>query len=105
MPAILRPNRVHGVGNPLPVGATKFDADYVWHSESDPYVPGTNIPRLRPVQLGERAKGFFDDEVAALVEALRLLRDASPPKMRPPKTVVARRQKKARRANRRSEAA
>jgi hypothetical protein len=81
MRSILRPKAVHRPGNLISVGATKFYADYVLHDESDPFVPGTAIPRLRSVPLGARAIGFFDDEVAALQEALRQLRDATPLKI------------------------
>ena len=33
-------------------------------------MPGTNVPRLRPVPLGPRAVGFFNDELQDLIEAL-----------------------------------
>jgi hypothetical protein len=75
MSSILRPKAVYGPGNPVPVGHSKFHDDFVLHDESNPYVPGTTIPRLRSVPLGGRAIGFFDDEIAALVEALRAWRD------------------------------
>jgi hypothetical protein len=81
---ILRPKQVYGPGNPIPVGPTKFYEDFVLHDEADPFVPGTNVRRARSVPLGERARGFFDDEILALVEALRQLRDATPLKMLPP---------------------
>jgi hypothetical protein len=74
MRSILRPKDVYGRGNPLPVGHSKFYCDYVLHDESDPYVPGTTIPRVRSVPLGERAVGFFSDEIAALLDALGKLR-------------------------------
>jgi hypothetical protein len=84
MSAILRPKDVFGPGKPLPIGQTNFDQNYVLRDEADPYVPGTTIPRLRPTQLGPRAIGYFDDEVFALVENLRRLRD-DPAAARPPR--------------------
>ncbi len=70
MRSILRAKHIHGAGNPLPVGHSKFYQDFVLHSEDDPYVPGTSIPRLRPVPLGENAVGYYSDELAALIDAL-----------------------------------
>jgi predicted DNA-binding transcriptional regulator AlpA len=67
----------------LGVGKTMFDENYVDRG-SNPVVPNTDIPRLRPVQLGPRAIGFFSDEIDDLIEALRRLRDTSPSKA--PKT-------------------
>jgi predicted DNA-binding transcriptional regulator AlpA len=67
------------------VKKTKFLDDFVLHSDSDPFIPGTDIPRLRKVQLGERAVGFFDDEVDAVIEAFRDFRDHQVPSTpRPP---------------------
>jgi hypothetical protein len=101
--AILRPRAVFGPGNPLPVQQTKFYEDYVMHDEADPYVPGTNIQRLRPVRLGARAVGFFSDEVFALNEALRQLRDTTPGwKPPPPKPRTAAAHHTKRRAKRKA---
>ena len=60
----------------LPVCKTKFFAEYVFHPGGPEFVPGTNVRRLRPVQLGEKIQGFFDDEVDALLEALRAEQEA-----------------------------
>jgi hypothetical protein len=60
-----------------------FDENYVDRG-GNPLVPNTDIPRLRPVQLGARAIGFFSDEIDNLIEALRRLRDTTPRKV--PKT-------------------
>jgi hypothetical protein len=62
------------------VGRTKFHQDYVLHDENDPYVPGTDsrVHRVRPVALGERAMGFFEDELNTLIEELRDWRNANP---------------------------
>jgi predicted DNA-binding transcriptional regulator AlpA len=61
------------------VGKTKWDNDYVNHGRpGEEFIGHTNIPRLRPVYLGERAIAFLDDEVDELIEALRKHRDAVP---------------------------
>jgi hypothetical protein len=62
------------------VGRTKFDEDFVLNNEDDLFVPKTNnqVMRVRPVPLGERARGFFSDELDTLIEGLRQVRDAAP---------------------------
>jgi hypothetical protein len=62
------------------VGRTKFDDDFVLKNNSDPFVPNTNdkVRRVRPVALGDRAIGFFDDELDVLIEGLRQWRDSKP---------------------------
>jgi hypothetical protein len=62
----------------LGVGKTTFGENYVDRDGSNSSVPGTNIPRLRPVRLGPRAIGFFSDEIDNLIEALRRMRNATP---------------------------
>jgi hypothetical protein len=81
---ILRVSQIYGPGNPIPVGATKFYEDFVYHEGGDEYVPGTNVPRLRLMNLGPRAKGGFEDDVDAVVEGLRAVRDAATPSSRIP---------------------
>ena len=61
----------------LGIGHSKFAEHYILRDENDPFVPGTKVRRLRPMKLGERAVGFFEDEVAALVEGLRAHRNAA----------------------------
>jgi len=68
---ICRPAQVYGAGNPLPVGRTKFWADYVLHSKDDPFIPGTRVRRLKPIALGPRATGFAVDEIDAVIDGLR----------------------------------
>ena len=73
------------------IGPTKFAEDYVDRGgHSDPFVPGTNgmVMRVRPVPLGERAVGFFDDEIDRLIEQLRAWRNAAP--RVPPRAAEAR---------------
>jgi predicted DNA-binding transcriptional regulator AlpA len=58
------------------VGRTTFYGNYVWHEGGDPYIPGTQVLRLKPpAKLGERAVGFPDDEVDTTIEAFRAERD------------------------------
>jgi hypothetical protein len=73
---IIRQTRLYGKGGMLGVGKSKYFDDIVFHDESDPYIPGTNIPRLRLASLGKLTKVAFEDEVFALIEALRAERDA-----------------------------
>jgi len=75
MANILRPPAAR---QKISVKRTKFHEDYVLHDENDPYVPGTEgqVRRVRPVALGERAVGFFEDEIDVLLGQLRTWRDA-----------------------------
>jgi predicted DNA-binding transcriptional regulator AlpA len=61
------------------LGRTDFDQKVRHHSDDDPYIPGTSVPRLRAVPLGERSVGFFSDEINETLEALRRLRDQLTP--------------------------
>ena len=47
---------------------------------NDSFVPGTDdtVRRVRPVALGSRAVGFFNDELDVLIEGLRQQRDDTP---------------------------
>jgi predicted DNA-binding transcriptional regulator AlpA len=61
----------------LGLGKTIFNDNYVDHGrDGEACIPGTDIPRLRPVPLGPRCIGFPSDEVDQLLERLRALRDA-----------------------------
>lgn len=68
---LLRRSTVCGPQGKLPVGRTKFNDDYVYHEGGPECISGTCIPRLRPVRLGPRAIAFAEDEVEAVIEALR----------------------------------
>ena len=72
---LLRRSAVCGPQGKLPVGRTKFNDDYVYHDAGPEFITGTRIPRLRPVRLGPRAIAFADDEVEAVIEALRRERE------------------------------
>jgi hypothetical protein len=69
---ILRPREAWQT---LGVGRTNFHDNYLYREGGDETVPGTNVRRLRPVSLGPRAVGIFNDELQALIEALRRFRD------------------------------
>jgi hypothetical protein len=81
--SILRVKDIHGRGNPLPIGHTRFWKDFVYHPGGEEFIPGTEIPRLRLVQLGKRSVGAFADEVYGIIEALRTARDSAPPRPAP----------------------
>jgi predicted DNA-binding transcriptional regulator AlpA len=61
----------------LGVSRVTFYDNYVLREGGDRFIPGTKVPRLRPpLKLGERARGFPDDEIDAVIEALRAERDS-----------------------------
>jgi hypothetical protein len=74
---IPRSPQVFGPNGIIPVGHTKFHEDYRYREGGEKFIPGTKIPRLRHVKLGERAVGFYEDEVVAVAEALRRHRDST----------------------------
>jgi hypothetical protein len=86
------------------VSKTDFNERFRQRDPADPYVPGTDdtVRRVRSVPLGERAIGFFDDELDRLVEDLRRWRDRQPalPPARPPPRAPARQYRPAARAAR-----
>jgi hypothetical protein len=51
---------------------------YILKDPADPFVPGTRIPRLKPVHLGPKTPGLFSEELDGLIVALVALRDVSP---------------------------
>jgi hypothetical protein len=77
MSRMLRPNKIYGPGNPIPVGKTKFYEDIVYREGGDEFIPGTSIPRLRLASLSDRVRVGFDDEINAIAEAIRKDRDAA----------------------------
>jgi predicted DNA-binding transcriptional regulator AlpA len=75
---ILRAKQTFGLTGRLPLSKSKFYDDIVLHDEADPYIPGTQIPRVRPVKLVGNASGFVEGEIDRVAEALVALRDATP---------------------------
>src|SRR5262245_17956158 len=59
----------------LGIGKTNFFLNFVHHSDDDPNVPGTDVPRLKLLRLAVNAAAAFDDEIDALIEGLRRFRD------------------------------
>jgi predicted DNA-binding transcriptional regulator AlpA len=72
---ILRPKETW---EKLGCGHSKFEEHYRFRSAADPFVPNTNIPRVKAVPLGERNVGFLEHELDALIDALAELRDTAP---------------------------
>jgi len=54
----------------LGCGRTKFIEDYEFHSADEPNVPGTEIPRVKPIPLGPVNVGFLEQALDALIDAL-----------------------------------
>jgi hypothetical protein len=67
------------------IGRTEFLKKRVLKDSADPFVPNTDgkVRRIRSVPLGDKARGFFSDEVDGQLEEYRTLRDAMP--VTPPK--------------------
>ena len=83
--AILRPKQLYGPSGKFPVGHTTFWSQIALRDESDPFIPGTKVRRLRMAKLGPRTTIAYEDEADAIVEALRAERDAMPVKPKPSK--------------------
>jgi predicted DNA-binding transcriptional regulator AlpA len=62
--------RLKQVLDRLACGRTKFDLDYRYHTDDDPNVPGTDIPRVKAIPLGPRINGFLEHEIDELIDAL-----------------------------------
>jgi hypothetical protein len=54
------------------------ETNYRLTDPAAPFLPGTTIPRLRPVPLGERNVGYLEHEIDDLIDALAAQRDAKP---------------------------
>ena len=75
--------RLEVVAARLGIGVSKFYDQFMHHGDGRDVIPGTDIPRLRPVRLGAKAIGFLSDETDALIDALRRRRDTTPPRPEP----------------------
>jgi hypothetical protein len=62
----------------LAVAKSAFYENFVLKDATDPYVPGTDVPRLKLLHLAANATAVFNDELAALVEGLKRWRDSTP---------------------------
>jgi predicted DNA-binding transcriptional regulator AlpA len=54
----------------LGVKRTKFRLDYKFVDESDPFIPGTEIPRIKSLALGPTLVGFAETELDRVIDAL-----------------------------------
>lgn len=61
----------------LPFGCSYVYENLILHSDTDPYVPGTKVHRLKLLRLSATAAAAFSDEVDALIEGLRAHRDSA----------------------------
>jgi hypothetical protein len=53
------------------IGRTTFLENYVLRDAANPLIPGTDVPRMQLVPLGERAQGATDVEIKRVVEGLQ----------------------------------
>ena len=94
---ILRGPQVWGQTGRLPLSRSEFYESIVLHDPADPFVPGTQTKRVRPVKLASNASGFVEAEIDAINKALVEARDASPLKSKPTEKItrpVARRRRR-----------
>jgi hypothetical protein len=78
MAGITRISRLYNTkGRPgrLGISRSTFFDNFVLKNEDDPYIPNTDVPRLRLLPLAVNASAAFDDEIDAVVEGLRRWRD------------------------------
>jgi hypothetical protein len=61
----------------LGIGRSTFYDNFVQHSADDPFIPGTDVPRLKLLRLSANATACFDDEVDGVIEGLKRWRDKS----------------------------
>jgi predicted DNA-binding transcriptional regulator AlpA len=67
---ILRFNQVFGPGGMIPVQKTVAYDKFIYRPGEPENIPDTNIPKAKPVALTERAVGFIEAEIIAIIEAL-----------------------------------
>jgi hypothetical protein len=53
------------------ISRSKGYADYILRDPADPLIPGTDVPRLRPIHLGGKSVGVSEDEIQRVVLALQ----------------------------------
>ena len=53
------------------VSKSKFFADYVWRDGGEPTIPGTDVPKLRLIPLGPKARGAVSDDINRVIEGLQ----------------------------------
>ena len=72
---VTRPSNLYGRNGRLGVSKSTFYENVVHHDDSDPFIPGTEVPRLKLAHIGPKIAVAFNDELDALEEALRRERD------------------------------
>jgi hypothetical protein len=55
----------------LGIGKSKLYEDYLLQDPSDPFIPGTDVPRLSLVYLGPNTPAVTDDEVNRVIADLQ----------------------------------
>jgi hypothetical protein len=68
-------NNTKGRPGRFGISRSTFFDNFVLHSEDDPYIPRTNVRRLRLLHLAPNACAAFNDEIDALEEGLKRWRD------------------------------
>ena len=53
------------------IGRAKGYRDFILTDPANPFIPGTDVPRLQPVHLGGRSVGVSDDEINRVVAGLQ----------------------------------
>jgi hypothetical protein len=57
------------------VAKSAFYENFVLKDESDPFIPGTDVPRFKLLHLAENASAVFNDDIERVQEGLRRWRD------------------------------
>jgi hypothetical protein len=71
MVRLLRQKAMYGSGGKFPIGRTNFLENYVYRPGGPVFITGTQVPRLHPVPLGERAVAFDEGESDDRIEQLK----------------------------------
>jgi hypothetical protein len=53
------------------IGRARGYRDYLLTDPADPFIPGTDVPRLRLIHLGGKSVGVSDDEINRVVAGLQ----------------------------------
>jgi hypothetical protein len=53
------------------IGHAKGYADFILTDPADPFITGTDVPRLQPMHLGAKSVGVTEDEIQRVVLALQ----------------------------------
>lgn len=78
----------------LGVSRSTFFSNFVYRDDADPYIPNTDVPRLKLLHLAPNAAAAFEDEVAELEAGLKRWRDEQCKAKLPKPSGLARRSSK-----------